>query len=250
MTISSTIEKNKRWLLLVAFVLLIIAVAVQTDRALALGGRDTDDDNCMCAVRRPIPPDNTVPPRPPSPPSPPEPEEPGPPPGSCEALGTCPAPAPPPPAPTACVPVYNAPTMTMIGYDPDYPLVIGQDPDEKGVDVNIMAQGGAKINACPGDARGTIVTFQLREVNLSPEAIAWINGELRQAYPGAYVKDTYPLHPAPSVSLGSNATMTFHLDPLDPGAYIATVVAVQHDGQTISSEYRIPVHLLEATISW
>ena len=138
----------------------------------------------------------------------------------------------------------------MIGYDPDYPLVIGQDPDEKGVDVTIMAQGGAKINACPGDARGTIVTFQLREVNLSPEAIAWINGELRQAYPGAYVKDTYPLHPAPSVSLGSNATMTFHLDPLDPGANIATVVAVQHDGQTITSEYRIPVHLLEATISW
>ena len=140
--------------------------------------------------------------------------------------------------------------MTMVGYDPDYPLVIGQDPDEKGVDVTIMAQGGAKANACPGDPRGTIVTFQLREVNLSPEAIAWIHGELRQVYPGAYVKDTYPLHPAPSVSLGSNSTMTFHLDPFDPGAYIATIVAVQHDGQTISSDYRIPVHLLEATISW
>ena len=241
------------WLFALALALLIAAVAIQTDYVQALQSHSNFDDNCMCGRRRGTPPENDPPnpPRAPSQPEPPASDE-GPPPGSCEALGNCPAPPAPAPAPvaTACVPVYNAPTMTMVGYDPDYPLVIGQDPDEKGVDVTIMAQGGAKANACPGDARGTIVTFQLREVNLSPEAIAWINGELRQAYPGAYVKDTYPLHPAPSVSLGSNATMTFHLDPLDPGAYIATVVAVQHDGQTISSDYRIPVHLLEATISW
>lgn len=241
--------KQKHWIFLLAFALLLAAAFIQADPAQAVTNK-TGGNNanlCMCAIRRPAPPPPPPPPKAPKAPAAPAPVK-------KEKRDDEPAPrqpaAPAPPAPTACVPVYNAPTMTMIGYDPDYPLVIGQDPDEKGVDVTIMAQGGAKINACPGDARGTIVTFQLREVNLSPEAIAWINGELRQAYPGAYVKDTYPLHPAPSVSLGSNATMTFHLDPLDPGAYIATVVAVQHDGQSITSEYRIPVHLLEATISW
>jgi hypothetical protein len=232
--------KQKHWIFLLAFVLLLGAAAIQVKTVEALKARDSDP-LCMCAIRWPVPPDDRDPPKAPKPPSQPAPREPREP---------SPPPYVPPPAPTACVPVYNAPTMTMVGYDPDYPLVIGQDPDEKGVDVTIMAQGGAKANACPGDPRGTIVTFQLREVNLSPEAIAWIHGELRQAYPGAVVKDSYPLHPAPSVSLGSNATMMFHLDPLDPGAYIATIVAVQHDGQTISSDYRIPVHLLEATISW
>ena len=239
--------KQKHWIFLLAFALLLAAAFIQADPAQAVTTKNGNANLCMCAIRRPAPPPPPPPPKAPKAPAAPAPAK-------KEKRDDEPAPrqpaAPAPPAPTACVPAYNAPTMTMIGYDPDYPLVIGQDPDEKGVDVTIMAQGGAKINACPGDARGTIVTFQLREVNLSPEAIAWINGELRQAYPGAYVKDTYPLHPAPSVSLGSNATMTFHLDPLDPGAYIATVVAVQHDGQSITSEYRIPVHLLEATISW
>ena len=237
--------KQKHWIFLLAFALLLAAAFIQVKTVEALKARDSDP-LCMCAIRRPIPPTQPPPKAPKAPAAPaPKPKNND----DDDEPRRQPA-APPAPVATACVPVYNAPTMTMVGYDPDYPLVIGQDPDEKGVDVTIMAQGGAKANACPGDARGTIVTFQLREVNLSPEAIAWINGELRQAYPGAYVKDTYPLHPAPSVSLGSNATMTFHLDPLDPGAYIATVVAVQHDGQTISSDYRIPVHLLEATISW
>jgi hypothetical protein len=243
------IQSNQRWLFLLAFALLLAAVFIQADSAQAVTNK-TGGNNanlCMCAIRRPI--DNGSTPPPPKAPKPPSQPAPKPPKEPKEPPYVPPAP-PPPPAPTACVPAYNAPTMTMMGYGPGFPLVIGQEPDEKGVDVTIMAQGGAKINACPGDPRGTIVTFQLREVNLSPEAIAWINGELRQAYPGAYVKDTYPLHPAPSVSLGSNATMTFHIDPLDPGAYIATVTAVQHDGQTISSDYRIPVHLLEATISW
>jgi len=237
--------KQKHWIFLLAFVLLLGAAAIQVKTVEALKARDSDP-LCMCAIRRPAPPPPPPPPKAPKAPAAPAPAK-------KEKQDDEPAPrqpAPVAPAPTACVPVYNAPTLTMVGYDPDYPLVIGQDPDEKGVDVTIMAQGGAKANACPGDPRGTIVTFQLREVNLSPEAIAWIHGELRQVYPGAYVKDTYPLHPAPSVSLGSNSTMTFHLDPFDPGAYIATIVAVQHDGQTISSDYRIPVHLLEATISW
>ena len=154
------------------------------------------------------------------------------------------------PAPTACVPQYHAPTLSMGGYTPPYPLVLGQDPDEIGVDVTITAQGGAKTNSCPGDSRGTISTFQLNEVTLSPEAIARIQGELQKAYPGARVLGSYPLHPSPSTSLGSNATLRFHFDPLDPGAYNILVIATQHDGQTVSQTFQVPAHLLEATISW
>ena len=161
--------------------------------------------------------------------------------------------SPPPaaaPAPTACVPQYYAPTLSMGGYTPPYPLVLGQDPDELGVDMTITAQGGAKTNNCPGDPRGTITTFQLDEVTLSPEAIARIKGELQKAYPGARVLGSYPLHPAPSTSLGSNATLRFHFDPQDPGAYNVLVTVRQHDGQTISQTFQVPAHLLEATISW
>jgi len=155
-----------------------------------------------------------------------------------------------PSAPAPCTPQYHSPTLSMSGYTPPYPLVIGQDPDELGVDVTITAQGGSKTNSCPGDPRGNISSFQLNEVTLSPEAIARINGELRKAYPGARVLGSYPLHPSPSVSLGSNATLRFHFDPQDPGAYNVQVTATQHDGQTVSQTFQVPAHLLEATISW
>ena len=155
-----------------------------------------------------------------------------------------------PSAPAACTPQYHAPTLSMDGYTPQFPLVLGQDPDELGVDVTITAQGGSKTNTCPGDPRGTITTFQLDEVILSPEAIARIQGELQKAYPGARVLDSYPLHPSPSISLGSNATLRFHFDPQDPGAYNVQVTATQHDGQTVSQAFQVPAHLLEATISW
>ena len=158
--------------------------------------------------------------------------------------------APAAPAPTACVPHYHAPTLSMGGYTPPYPLVLGQDPDELGVDVTITAQGGAKTNSCPGGSRGTITTFQLDEVTLSPEAIARIKSELQKAYPGAHVLDSYPLHPSPSMSLGSNAILRFHFDPQDPGAYNVLVTVRQHDGQTASQTFQVPAHLLEATISW
>ena len=155
-----------------------------------------------------------------------------------------------PSAPAPCTPQYLAPSLTMGGYTPPYPLVLGQDPDEIGVDVTITAHGGAKTNSCPGDPRGTITTFQLDEVTLSPEAIARIKGELQKAYPGARVLGSYPLHPSPSTSLGSNASLRFHFDPQDPGAYNVVVTVTQHDGQTVSQTFQVPVHLLEATISW
>jgi hypothetical protein len=153
-------------------------------------------------------------------------------------------------APAPCTPQYHTPTLSMGGYTPPYPLVLGQDPDEIGVDVTITAQGGAKTNGCPGDPRGTITTFQLDEVTLSPEAIARIKGELQKAYPGAHILGSYPLHPSPSISLGSNATLHFHFDPPDPGAYNILVTVTQHDSQTASQIFQVPAHLLEATISW
>ena len=162
-----------------------------------------------------------------------------------------PAPASAPaPVPSACVPQYHAPTVSMGGYTPPYPLVLGQDPDELGVDVTIMAQGGSKSNNCPGDPRGNITSFQLNEVTLSPKAIARIQGELQKAYPGAHVLGSYPLHPSASVSLDSNAELRFHFDPQDPGAYNVVVTVIQHDGQTASQTFQVPAHLLEATISW
>ena len=203
-----------------------------------------DENLCMCGIRRtvrptPEPQNRSSQPKAPSRSDPDEEEEAPPPPRRQ-----------PPPAPTACVPHYHAPILSMGGYTPPYPLVLGQDPDEIGVDVTILAQGGAKSNGCPGDPRGTITTFQLDEVTLSPEAIARIKGELQKAYPGARVLGSYPLHPSPSTSLGSNATLRFHFDPQDPGAYNVVVTVTQHDGQTVSQTFQVPAHLLEATISW
>ena len=239
--------KTRTWIFISALTLLVIVVAVQFDNVKALRMRG-DENLCMCAMRIPIRPT-------------PEPEqasntfhqpeqpkrnnddddEPS------QHRSSAPAPA---PVPTACVPQYHAPTLSMGGYTPPYPLVLGQDPDELGVDVTITAQGGSKTNSCPGDPRGTITIFQLNEVTLSPEAIARIKGELRKAYPGAHVIDSYPLHPSPSVSLGSNATLRFHFDPQDPGAYNVLVTVIQHDGQTVAQTFQVPAHLLEATISW
>ena len=237
--------KIRTWIFLSALILLVIVVALQFDSVKALRMRG-DENLCMCAMRRPIRPT-------------PEPEQASnnyqqpeqpkrnnddddePPPHRSNA---------PTPVPTACVPHYHAPTLSMGGYTPPYPLVLGQDPDEIGVDVTLLAQGGSKTNSCPGDPRGTITTFQLDEVTLSPEAIARIKGELQKAYPGARVLGSYPLHPSPSTSLGSNASLRFHFDPQDPGAYNVVVTVTQHDGQTVSQTFQVPAHLLEATISW
>jgi len=223
------------------FVLSILIVNVVDVHALRMRG---DENLCMCGIRRavrptPEPEQNSVQPQAPRRPEPDEEEEEPPPPRQQ-----------PTPVPSVCTPTYNAPTVSLGGYTPAYPLVIGQDPDRIGVDVTITAQGGIKRNSCPGDARAAITTFQLHQVTLSPEAIAWIRGELQRAYPGAHVLGNYPLHPSASVSLGSNAILRFHYDPQDPGAYNVTVTARQHDGQTVSQTFQVPAHLLEATISW
>ena len=237
--------KTRTCLYISALILLVIVVAIQFDSVKALRMRG-DENLCMCGRRTPIRPT----PEPeqasnnyqqPEQPKRNNDEDDEPPPDRSSA---------PAPAPTACVPAYHAPTVSLGGYTPAYPLVLGQDPDKIGVDVIITAQGGSKTNSCPGDSRGTITTFQLNEVALSPEAIARIQGELQKAYPGARVLGSYPLHPTPSVSMGSNATLRFHFDPQDPGAYNVLVTVHQHDGQAVSQTFQVPAHLLEATISW
>ena len=237
--------KTRTWIFILALILLVIAVALQFDSVKALRMRG-DENLCMCAMRSPIRPT----PEPeqgsnifqqPEQPKRNDDDDDEPPPHRNSA---------PPPAPTACVPHYHAPILSMGGYTPPYPLVLGQDPDEIGVDVTILAQGGSKTNSCPGAGRGNITAFQLNEVTLSPEAIARIKGELQKAYPGARVLGSYPLHPSPSTTMGSNATLRFHFDPQDPGAYNVLVTVRQHDGQTVSQTFQVPAHLLEATISW
>jgi len=156
------------------------------------------------------------------------------------------------PAPPSCTPTYAPPVVSLQDYSPPYPVVIGQDPERVGVDVIVTALGGLKSNGCSsGPGRATISTISLDGVDLSAESRGWITGELAQLYPGAHVKDSYPLRPSANRSIsGSTATLRFHLDPRDPGTYLATVTVRQSDNRMTTRTFQIPVHLLDATITW
>lgn len=161
----------------------------------------------------------------------------------------------PEPEPTArpvCVPTYKAPTIAFAGRTPPYPIVIGQDPDKVGVDFVISASGGRRSNDClSGPDQRTITFIDVSTIHLAPESIARINGELASSYPGAAVKDSYPLFPQQArVYSGTTARLNAHFDPLDPGSYLVTATARQDDGQFVSGIFSIPVSLLEGTLSW
>jgi hypothetical protein len=129
---------------------------------------------------------------------------------------------------------------------------MGQDPDQVGVDLTYAARGGARTGGCNrGPSRSPITGFEITSVELTSDAIAWITGELADLYPGAKVKDSYPLVPTfDTIGVGSaSATLTAHIDPLDPGDYIVTVRAVQEDGQAVVEEFSLKVWLLEAAIT-
>jgi hypothetical protein len=131
-------------------------------------------------------------------------------------------------------------------------LTLGQDPDDVGVDLVYGAQGGAKTNGCNrGPSRSPITGFEITSVELTSETIAWITGELADLYPGAKVKDVYPLVPTFDTSgIGSSsASLRAHIDPLDPGDYVITVRAVQQDGQAVVQAYSLKVWLFEAAIT-
>jgi hypothetical protein len=247
--------KRKYWLFALAFALLAAAFVVQIKDAQAVNGGHAHGENlCMCAIRRPAPP---------PPPdggggggggggnSQPEPADEGPPPGSCEALGTCNQPAPPAPAPTACTPLYALSTIGGGGHSPNFPLTIGQDPDDLGFDVTATAAGGAKTNSCPGDNRSPIVAFEGISVELTAETVRWIEDELSQLYPGATVKDSYPFNPHETTTgTGTpDARTVIHVDSLDPGDYVVTVRATQADGQTFEQAFTVHVSLIETTIT-
>ncbi len=151
--------------------------------------------------------------------------------------------------PPPCTPSFGPPTITLAGHTPAHPLPIGQDPDELGVDITMLVEGG-RDTAC-GTGQRTLTSITPPEAALSAESIKWIEGELRRTYPGAEVLGTYPLfpdYPVPQLP-ADTATITFHLDPQDPGDYELTLTATQDDGQTTASTLTVHVHLFEATIT-
>ena len=149
-----------------------------------------------------------------------------------------------------CSAEYAPPTIALSAVTPTYPIVYGQDPDKLGVTVLINIAGGADTNGCGGGTQ-SITSVTLNEVSLSPEAVEWITSSLSRRYPGAMVKDSYPLHPTVTTTgIGAAAaTLSFHFDPYDPGKYNVSVTAIQGDGQTVTVTLPVPVFLLDSTIT-
>ena len=153
----------------------------------------------------------------------------------CDSGGTTPCPK-------------SSPTITTSALQPtpEFPLVVGQDPDRRGATITNIA-----VTAGVHDCRtGSISTISI-SINLSGESIGWINGELARKYPGARVKDTYPISPALTTTglNTSSATASFHFEPLDPGDYEVTITATQDDGQTTVKVLPLHVALYESTIT-
>jgi len=156
-------------------------------------------------------------------------------------------------APLTCSPSYDPPILDGGGQEPPYPLTIGQDPDKLGVNMFFSGTGGAKNNGCnEGPARSPIVDFRVISVELTPETVAWITGELADIYPGAHVKDDYPFSPSVFETQGmftGSASLEIHIDPLDPGDYVVSVRLAQEDGQADVRAFPLKVWLFEATIT-
>jgi len=157
---------------------------------------------------------------------------------------------PPEPTQPPCIPSWAPPTISAaFTLDPSYPITLGQDPEDLGVNVNgILALAGA--SRCPGQPSARIIAFSVTEVRLAASSVAWITGELARKYPGARVKGSYPFTPPYQVSgLGTPAArLSFHFDPLDPGYYEVHLLAVQSDGQQVTTIVRVPVYLMESSI--
>ena len=128
----------------------------------------------------------------------------------------------------------------------------GQDPDKLGTTVTVSASGGAKTNSCSdGPAQRSVTSISMGGVALSEASIDWILDILSLRYPGAYIKDSYPLFPTliPSGIGTTIAGATFHYNPLDPGIYNVTITAIQDDGQTTTTVLNVPAYLMDATIT-
>jgi hypothetical protein len=158
---------------------------------------------------------------------------------------------PPNPTATQCIAAYELPTAFLSSIIPPYPIVFGQDPDKEGVNLSIGFLAGQKTNSCPGNDYADLTLISLNEVNLTPETVAWIAGELAVMYPGAEVRGAYPLHPNYTSSMsGRNGSIQLaNLEPLDPGDYLINVTATQSDGKTITVDIPIHVSLFETTLT-
>jgi len=150
-----------------------------------------------------------------------------------------------------CVPEYAPPSVHIAGVQisPARPLVYSQDPDKLGISISaIQASGGRDTKCGSGQQNITAVTLSIR---LSDESVAWISGPLAQRYPGARIKGIYPFSPTLTTT-GLNTTdasASFHFDPLDPGNYNVTLTATQGDGQSSSAVLAVPAYLLDSTIT-
>jgi hypothetical protein len=148
-------------------------------------------------------------------------------------------------APTPCPKTKPKITTASLQPTPEFPLVFGQDPDRSGITIPPIT-----VTAGEHDCHsGTISVFAVK-IRLSDGSISWINGELARKYPGAHVLDTYPISPMLTTT-GLNtptATVSFHIDPRDPGDYEINVTAIQDDGQVTDRVFQLHVALYESTI--
>jgi len=142
----------------------------------------------------------------------------------------------------------SPPTITnaILQPTPEFPLVLGQDPARSGITIS-----GITATAGEHDCHTATISSVSVSIQLSGASISWINGELARKYPGAQVKDTYPLTPLLTTTGLNTATAvtSFHFDPLDPGDYEITITATQDDGQTAVKVFTVHVALYESTIT-
>lgn len=155
--------------------------------------------------------------------------------------------------PPPCTPNFAPPTIDLsnITIIPPYPLTISQDPDRLGVTIaGVTATGGREIGCNTGQVAN--ITGFFVSARLTPATIQWIEGELRERYPGAYVHGTYPIRPdifADGLGTPTATLLPIHFENPDPGEYIVEITAYQSDGKATVVEYRFVSALLEATLS-
>ena len=161
-------------------------------------------------------------------------------------------------------------------YEPSHPVVAGQDREKAGVVIYVHVVAppilhrfgvlkGGKCRAAREYLPDPVESVAVVRMALSPESIAWIEGELAQRYPGARVKKAeleplacpvYARRPTPGGGEEAWAACRYEGDraPLDPGYWHARVEVQtgghppQVAGASARVEVEIPVYLLDSTI--
>ena len=127
--------------------------------------------------------------------------------------------------------------------------MVGQKADSE-ITVTFNASGGPSLT-CSSAPPAAITRLVVLRVDLAQSSRNWITTSLSRYYPGARVKDVYPLNPNPvtiNTGLGTpNAVGSITYSPKDPGWYDILVRVTQVDGQTRQRTYRVPVYLLGST---